>query len=541
MESNFIGQKTAMTYKVFFVEDEIVTREGIRDNVNWMINGFEYCGDASDGEMALPLLQTTKPDVLITDIKMPFMDGLQLCKIVRERMPLVKIIILSGHDEFVYAQKAIELGVTEYLLKPVTVQNLHHSLEKIAVQLDQERKEQKDLELLIEKVNESRDALRERLLLKLVVGAISSTDAIEQGQLLGLDLIARCYLVVILKAELEDRSEQFDYDEYRQVQEIVADRVRKNPDVFLLNKDWEELVLVMKGGTPEYLEEERDLLLGVIDQDVKRTRYHFAVGAGTPQKRIADIYHSFVEALATIQNATFANKPGANLAVDKEELLKIDKTAMENYLKSGVMDEIDEFFDRVIRPLGDSSLRSSLIKNYIVVDVIIAAAKFVKEWGGDIDRVVPELNSIETILVSIKTIENLKEQVCKILLSALAFRDTQTQPQHARLIQQAKNYIEKHYMEPDLSLNDITSTINLSPSHFSMIFSKETDQTFKDYLTTTRIQKAKELLRTTGLRSSDISYQVGYNDPHYFSFVFKKNTGFSPSKYRFQAQAKLKH
>jgi two-component system response regulator YesN len=190
MESNFIGQKTAMTYKVFFVEDEIVTREGIRDNVNWMINGFEYCGDASDGEMALPLLQTTKPDVLITDIKMPFMDGLQLCKIVRERMPLVKIIILSGHDEFVYAQKAIELGVTEYLLKPVTVQNLHHSLEKIAVQLDQERKEQKDLELLIEKVNESRDALRERLLLKLVVGAISSTDAIEQGQLLGLDLIA---------------------------------------------------------------------------------------------------------------------------------------------------------------------------------------------------------------------------------------------------------------------------------------------------------------------------------------------------------------
>jgi two-component system response regulator YesN len=96
-------------------------------------------------------------------------------------------------------------------------------------------------------------------------------------------------------------------------------------------------------------------------------------------------------------------------------------------------------------------------------------------------------------------------------------------------------------MEPDLSLNDITSTINLSPSHFSMIFSKETDQTFKDYLTTTRIQKAKELLRTTGLRSSDISYQVGYNDPHYFSFVFKKNTGFSPSKYRFQAQAKLKH
>ena len=108
-----------MPYKVFFVEDEIVTREGIRENVDWKANGFEFCGEASDGEIALPLLQTTRPDVLITDIRMPFMDGLQLCKIIRERMPSIKIIILSGHDEFEYAQKAIELGVTEYLLKPV--------------------------------------------------------------------------------------------------------------------------------------------------------------------------------------------------------------------------------------------------------------------------------------------------------------------------------------------------------------------------------------------------------------------------------------
>lgn len=525
-----------MSYQVFFVEDEAVTREGIRDNVDWKANGFEFCGEASDGEMALPLLQTTRPDVLITDIKMPFMDGLQLCKIVRERMPWMKIIILSGHDEFEYAQKAIEMGVTEYLLKPVTVQNIHHSLQKIAVQLDRERKEQKDLEQLHKQVAENREALSERLLLKLVIGAISSTDAIEQGQHLGLDLIARCYLVVILKAEIDDRSEQFDYDEYRQVQEIVAGRVANNPDIFLLKKDWEELVLVMKGGTPEYLEEERDLLLSLIKQDVKRTRYHLTMGAGTPKRRIADIYHSFVEALATIQNASNADKSGANLVVEKAELLKIDKVAVENYLSSGVKDDFDEFFDEYICPLGDTALKSYLIKNYIVVDVIIATAKLIREWGGDIDRVIPELNSIETILTSIKTIENLREQVGKILVGALAFRDTRAFPQHAGLIRQAKNYIDQRYMEADLSLNDIAILINLSSSHFSTVFAQETSQTFKDYLTEVRIQKAKELLRTTALRSSEIAYQVGYNDPHYFSFAFKKNTGFSPSEFRRQAK-----
>ena len=525
-----------MTYKVFLVEDEVAAREGIRDNVDWKINGFEYCGDASDGEMALPLLQTTRPDVLITDIRMPFMDGLQLSKIVHERMPWIKIIILSGHDEFDYAQKAIELGVAEYLLKPVTVRNIHNSLQKITTQLDRERKEQKDLEDLREQLKENRDTLRERLLLKLVVGAILSTDAIERGHLLGLDLIARCYLVVILKAELDDRSEQFDYDEYRQVQEIVAGRVRNNPDIFLLNRDWEEQVLVMKGETPEYLEEERDRLLDTIKQDVKKSRYHLAVGTGTTKKRIADIYHSFIEALAGIQKVTNINNPGAELAVEKTELLEIDKTAVENYLRSGELDGIDEFFDGYIRPLGDTALNSYLIKNYIVVDVIMAAAKYVREWGGDIDKVIPELDSIESILASIKTVDNLKEQVCNILVSALTFRDSQTQLKHAKLIQQAKNYIDEHYMDADLSLNDITTLINLSPSHFSAVFSRETNQTFMNYLTITRIQKAKELLRSTSLKSSDISYRVGYNDPHYFSFVFKKNTGFSPSQFRMQAR-----
>ena len=119
-----------MDYKVFLVEDEIVTREGIRDNVDWASEGFEFCGEAPDGEMALPLIEKSKPDILITDIKMPFMDGLQLSKIVREQMPWVKIIILSGHDEFEYAQAAVKLGATEYLLKPISSGDLLKELEQ---------------------------------------------------------------------------------------------------------------------------------------------------------------------------------------------------------------------------------------------------------------------------------------------------------------------------------------------------------------------------------------------------------------------------
>jgi two-component system, response regulator YesN len=525
-----------MPYKVFFVEDEIVTREGIRDNVDWKANGFEFCGEASDGEMALPLIRSAKPDVLITDVKMPFMDGLQLSKIVHERMPWVKIIILSGHDEFEYAQEAIKLGVTEYLLKPVTVKNLHQVLHKIGISLDQERKEQENLKRLQEQIEENQATLRERLLLKVVVGAISSTEAIEKGQLLGLDLVARCYLVVILKIELGDRSEQFNYDEYQLAQNMVSRLVENNPDIFLLKKDWEELVLVMKGSTPEYLEEERDQLLDVIRQEIQKTRYQLTIGVGTSKKRIADIYQSFVEALVGIQNGADMNKVGIDHIMNRTELLKVDKSAVENYLKSGVKEGFDEFFDAYIRPLGETALKSYLIKNYIFVDVMVATAKLVKEWGGDIDEVVPGLNTIETILTNIKTIEHLREQACKILISALEFRDSQTNSQYIAMIRQAKEFINQHYSDANLSLNDVAAHVNLSASHFSMVFSQETSQTFREYMTEIRIKKSKELLRTTSLASSDISYSVGYNDPHYFSYVFKKNTGLSPTEYRSQVK-----
>jgi len=312
--------------------------------------------------------------------------------------------------------------------------------------------------------------------------------------------------------------------------------VENNPDVFLLKKDWNELVLMMKGNTSEYLEEDRDLLLELIKREVKKTRYQLTIGAGTLKKRIADIYQSFVEALVNIQNAASENMAGPNNAVDKAELLKVDRSAVENYLRCGVKEDFDEFFDVFIRPLGGTALKSYLIKNYIFVDVVLATVKFVNELGGNIDQVIPELDSIETVLTNIRTIEQLREQAHKILSSALTFRDSQTNKQYAGMIQQAKEYIDHHYMDPNLSLNQVAAQVNLSPSHFSVVFSQEACQTFKEYLTEIRIKKAKELLRMTTLRSAEISYQIGYNDPHYFSYVFRKNTGLSPSEFRLQTQ-----
>jgi two-component system response regulator YesN len=300
----------------------------------------------------------------------------------------------------------------------------------------------------------------------------------------------------------------------------------------------EELVLIIKGNRSEYVEEEGYFLLDMITQAVKdKTNCTLTVGVGNPKKRIGDIYQSFIEALANAQTSTEINghiDPGNE--VDKAELLKLDKAAVENYLRYGEKDKFDDFFTAYIQPLNETAFRSYIIKNYIFIDIVLATAKFIHELGGSIDQIIPEINYVETLLMRIETLDQIREQAQRILVSALAFRDNQANNQYAEMIHQAKEYIDNHYTTPEISLNEVATHVNLSPSHFSAVFSRETGETFKEYLTRIRINRAKELLRTTTLKSFEICYKIGYNDPHYFSHVFKKNTNLSPKKFRLQVQ-----
>ena len=527
-----------MPYKVFLVEDEIVAREGIRDNVDWTSMGFEFCGEASDGEIALPQIEAVQPDVLITDIKMPFMDGLELCRLVRERMPRVKIIILSGHDEFNYAQEAVKLGVTEYLLKPIGVKDFHNVLQKVAAQLDQEQQKQTDLQQLKAQVEDNQTVLREQFLLRLVTGSFSLAEAVEQSHRLGIDIIAPCYLVLVIKIALRDATEQFNYLAYREVRWLVSGLLANNPDVFLVKKDIEELVMIIKDSRPDTLAREADFLAGIISNEVaQKTQCRLTVGIGEVKNRLSDIQHSFTEAQVDLKGAALTQQVDATAnQADKAELLKLDKPALEKFLTFGNLDEFNGFFEAYLNPLSQAALGSYLIKNYIFVDFILTTARFVHKLGGNADQIIPEINNIETLLMHIKTVEQIKTETRKIFAGALAFRDGQNQSVLA--VNKAKEFINNNYTNPDLSLSEVANYVNLSGNHLSTLFSQETEQTFKEYITSVRIDKAKELLKTTSLKSVEIADRVGYNDPHYFSTVFKKTTGFSPSRFKVHGDQK---
>lgn len=520
-----------MLYKVFLVEDEIVAREGIRDNVDWQSAGFEFCGEAPDGEIALPLIQKSQPDVIITDIKMPFMDGLQLCKVVREQMPWVKIVILSGHDEFNYAQSAIKLGVTEYLLKPISASEIQNVLQSVATALDQESEERKNLKELQNQIKDVLALQRERLLLQLVVGGVSSTAAIEQCRQIGLDIIAQYYLVILIKVRLHEENGPIDFTHYHEIQSMVASLASKHSGAFFTQKSVEELLMIMSGNDAERLKQDGLFLASLIQQDIEAgTGHQVAVGVGNVQQRLTDIFHSFAEALTAVTKST-QSKPFSQQS-HLTEMLKLEEPTIEQYLKSGLIKEFDAFFATHLQPLSEAALQSTLIKHYLFVDLILTAAQFVTALDGEANQVIPAMADIEGFLANIQTIDQMREAVRNMFSTVLMFRNNQAQYAKTKLIFQAKEFIDAHFTDPNLLLNEVAATVNLSPSHFSVVFGRETGESFKDYLTKVRIERAKELLRTTSMKCSEVAYQSGYNDPHYFSYVFRKNTGLPPQQFR---------
>ena len=523
-----------MSYKVFLVEDEIVAREGIRDNVDWKSAGFEFCGEAPDGEIALPLIEKAQPDVLITDIKMPFMDGLQLSKVIRKQMPWVKIIILSGHDEFDYAQSAIKLGVTEYLLKPINANEIQSVLHKLSHTLDQEAEERERLKALQSQIKDTLALQRERLLLQLVVGGVSSTEAIEQCRQIGLDIIAQQYLVILIKVHFYEDAGYVDLAKYQKIQNIVAELANMHPGAFFAQKSVEELLLVMNGDDPEELRQDGLFLANLIQQDIEtETGGRVVVGVGNVQQRLTDIFLSFGEALTAVNQAnnhTPAN--GQHSPNHLIEMMQLEQATVEQYLKSGLITEFDAFFADHLHLLGEAALQSTLIKHYFFVDLILTAAQFVADLGGDPSKIVPMMDDIEGFLVTIQTMDDMQAVLRDIFTAVFTFRNNQAQYEKNKLIFQAKDFIDANFTDPTLLLNEVAATVNLSPSHFSVVFGRETGESFKDYLTRIRIDRAKELLRTTNMKCSEIAYQCGYNDPHYFSTVFRKNTGLPPQQFR---------
>ncbi|WP_276352247.1 response regulator [Cohnella caldifontis] len=512
--------------KVMLVDDEIVIRENIRDCMDWEKEGFVYCGDASDGEVALPLIEERRPDILITDIKMPFMDGIELSSVVRQRLPDTKIVILSGHDEFHYARSALRIGVEEYILKPVSSADLMEVLHSVSRKIDRERREKRKPAYS-----------REKLLSDLCGGLVTAAEAAEAAAALSLPLEAPCYAVVVWDLRCLESASPPGSDVWLETETSLNERAAALGAVWTYKRSRTEAVWILRGQTEAEVAAMLERLKASVLPELERTLPCTVwVGMGSVQHRLQGIHTSFLEAEEDrhLLRLTRQNRSALwDATGETQQIAFLDRTKFMEFLKIGTPAAADGFLREFAGALKHLDWKSSLYGYYLLNDLTLESLHEAKRTFRLAEISGP---AIERLQQQIKRIRDWEQCLGYLRELAGVFWQWRSEAsgKYGDLIAKAKEFIRQRHASDGLSLQDAADYVNVSPSHLSKVFSQETGQTFIEYLTQTRIRKAMELLQTTNEKTYEIAYRVGYGDAHYFSNLFKKMTGMTPRDFRRQ-------
>lgn len=540
--------------KIFLAEDEVIVRETIKRMIPWEELGFELVGEAADGEMALPLLIRQQPDLLITDIKMPFMDGLTLARLAKKEIPGLKVVILSGYDDFNYAKQAIGIGVEDYLLKPITKNALIERLSEIRSRYEHEKTQKEyyekfQREMQAYEKNSSRDFFE-----ALVGGSMDMMEVYKRAEKLGLDIVAEAYNVLIFTMNCdEDFSGQ--RDEYSSWEaeslELLENFFAGHSSAMLFRSNIFSYGVLLKGQRETIEENTRacvDEIRKILSRQDGRREWFLAVGQSVERlSQIQKSYHTasrafsqrylydenilYYDEMETMEHPGGQAETEDNAYLQKVDVNALNPAILQKFLSNGLQEETENFVKDYFYAIGQEPMESLVFRNYVILNVRFSVISFIKGLGCDTN----EMESADTEEVLAESGKNMESAIAyakKMISQAIEIRDQNSGNKNRSILKTAVDFIDSHYMDEEISLNTVANVANVSSNHFSALFSQNMGQTFIEYLTTLRMNKAKELLRCTGMRSSEIAGEIGYKDAHYFSYLFKKTQGMTPSDYR---------
>lgn len=531
--------------KVFLVEDEIVVRESIRQMIPWMKFGFELCGEAGDGEMALPLIQRQKPDLVITDIRMPFMDGLELSRMVKKDLPETKIVIISGYHDFEYAKAAISIGVEQYLLKPVSRQEFLGVLKKIRDCYDKENAQRIYYEEFEKEMRQYEQQSRRDFFEKLVSGKYSLNEIYEQAAQQQIDIMASAYNIVLF--QISSKEQQRLWTEYFSQTELeIWERIKsyiKEQEEYLIFRNHVFGYAVVVKGTPENIESLTEECVQYLKGYMEEGNVTWFLAVGEPVERLSMLSKSYRSAVQVFtlrytrpnQCITYQQLEEQRAGDRDVNLKEIDAAVMDTevvhtFLGNGLLEDTESFVDDYFSMIGENALQSRMFRQYVVLNIHFCTMSFVTKLGYDNEMI----DSGQEIEQMGSTLAQARKAVINLLRQGIKLRDESSKSRNRTMMGRALEFIQENYTDPEMSLNRAASVANVSANHFSALFSQEMGQNFIEYLTELRMKKAKELLRCTSMRSGQIALEIGYKDSHYFSFLFKKTQGCTPSDYRNQ-------
>ena len=525
-------------YRVLLADDEEEIRSGISRKIDWASLGLTLVGEAGNGEEALELAEQLRPDVVLTDIKMPFLDGLELCRRLRVTLPGARLVVFSGFDDFEYARQAMSLGVSEYILKPINAPELRQVLEKLRDQLDRQRLERRDMETLRRRYEESLPVLRELFYTRLLSGQIRPEQVQDRAARYEIDLPQGLWTAALVHVDgLGDEGER-DELLLLSVQSFLekhfalagcAARVVLYGDMaaLLVHLDREERLY------PLLEELER---LSRLSQSYLGLR--LTTGVGLPCRGPEELNRSAAGARSALDYRVLAGggrviyigdlEPQSAAAPSFEEE---DQRALSAAVKLGTQEQAEAVVRGLMDRLRHAGLSLSKCDLFLL-EVVTCLVRLTRSGGLPVEEVFGENF---TGAVSVSDFSSLEElgrwlaERCGRLHDLLGRRRSDSTWQ---MVERAKDYIAGHYTDEQLSVEALCSHIHLSPTYFSTVFKREVGMSFTAYVTKVRMEEAARLLRETDEKTYRIAEAAGFSDPNYFSYVFKRHFGLSPSKFR---------
>ena len=525
-------------YKVILVDDEAEVIDMIEKKIHWNDLGFEVAGSATNGVKALELVEKLQPDVVLTDIKMPYMDGLELSRRLNREYPNIYIMLCTGFDEFEYAKEAVHLEIKEYMLKPVNATELSESLTNLKHTLDREREEKLNVKKLNDYFQEVLPKLQSNFFISLIEGRVEKQEYERFLQAYQVDMKGPLFGCVIFHTSENHVPEGMN-------PLLLSMSVEREIKQRLMDQ-WNCREFIYMGNTLLILElDAEDKITQITDACDRFCRWAYRImgavvtaGIGTVCDSLYEISLSYERAREAVSyRVLYGTKRAINIGeiVPKEQIKPVqsEESRMQTLFRAiriGDSAEIERAAHGEMEKLHKNTETMSQY-NLATMEIVSGFFKFCTDNSLDFNKISGNMQNIyekvsqmdESSLTA--WIVQMSETISEKLKCA---RNSSAR----RLIVEAQNIVKERYMEADISLDEICAVLGVSNSYFSSVFKKEAGKSFISYLTDYRMDIAAEMILNTDEKSYTIAEKVGYLDANYFSYVFKKKFGVSPSKYR---------
>lgn len=527
-------------YKIMLADDEGIVIDSLKFIIEKEFGDSCIVEYAKTGRSVIELAEKFRPDIAVMDIQMPGINGIEAMKEIRENNAGVLFIVMSAYDKFDYAKEAIKLGVLEYITKPMEKHKIISVLKDAMEIIEKERKKRSNDLLIKEKLETVSPIIESGLIYNILFQEHFTEDIENYKTILGIKQDYAYMIAVVYGDEQEGnhmtnavgssvRMQKY----YRDVREILKEyfsncivgTVMANKLAVLVPCDRDNMDYNERIGL---IEDARKL----VRQMRKKTDIRFRVGIGKTRK-LQDMAESYSEALNAliITTGSVAHADDLPIGCDYAEdyPIHLEKKLFEEIEKGGVDNAsaaARTFFDWMTENNPDC-LMEIRIK---VLEFVLWAEHIAYEKGGMTYRFNSRQDYLPAIMGMTELSQLKKWFVEKIVAACRNILSKRTEKSNS-IIEMAKDYIKSNYRK-DISLDDVSRVVNISPYYFSKLFKEDTGENFIEYLTGVRIEKAKELLNTTECSMKEICAIVGYSDPNYFSRSFKKNVGVTPTEYK---------